>query len=146
MSFVVSNCTHSRAAKINEQADFGLMTHILLLTENDTRMLGFRRILTILRSAFFPCPLAKTTRPSVSTRSPPMLLYRQPNSYSSAQVDDIVRLFYAHQLCHAMRMNGINVTIGVEDQFAAVFVSLPFGYHLYVNASFNCASDEHAPE
>jgi hypothetical protein len=29
MSFVVSNCAHSRVPKINEQADFGLMTHIL---------------------------------------------------------------------------------------------------------------------
>jgi hypothetical protein len=60
MSFVVSNCAHSRVPKINEQEDFGLMTHILLFKENDPRRLGFRRILTILPSAFFR---ARSRRP-----------------------------------------------------------------------------------
>src|SRR5438128_3903037 len=34
-----------------------------------------------------------------------------------------------HQLRHALRMNAVDVAVGVENQFAPVFVPLPFCDH-----------------
>ena len=45
-----------------------------------------------------------------------------------------------------MRMRAVNVAVGVENGLAAVFVTLPFGNHLHINAALDGASDEHPPE
>ena len=45
-----------------------------------------------------------------------------------------------------MRMCAIDVAVGVENEFAAVFVALPFSDDLYIDAALDRASDEHSPE
>lgn len=43
-------------------------------------------------------------------------------------------------------MRAVNVTVGVQNEFAAVFVALPFSDHLHINATLDCARDEHSPK
>jgi hypothetical protein len=38
------------------------------------------------------------------------------------------------------------MAVGLQDQLAAVLVSLPFGDHLHVDALFDCASDKHSAQ
>ena len=45
-----------------------------------------------------------------------------------------------------MRMRAINVAVGVENEFPAVFVALPFSDDLHINAALDCAGDEHPPK
>lgn len=44
------------------------------------------------------------------------------------------------------RVNRINVRVGVQNQFAAVFMPLPLGDHFDVNSTLDCAGDEHATQ
>src|SRR5207247_1255988 len=59
---------------------------------------------------------------------------------------NICRLRVCHQLRHAMRMCPINMTVRIENQFAAVTMALPFGDDFHVYAPLNRASDEHSAE
>ena len=43
-------------------------------------------------------------------------------------------------------MGAVHVAIGVENEFAAVLVSLPFGDHLHINGALDGARDKHPPE
>jgi hypothetical protein len=60
--------------------------------------------------------------------------------------DDLSRQSVRHELRHSMRLRAINVAVSVENEFPAVFVALPFGNDLYIDAAFDCASDEHPPK
>lgn len=43
-------------------------------------------------------------------------------------------------------MRPINMAVSVEDQFAAVFVPLPFSNHLHIQAALDRARDEQATQ
>jgi hypothetical protein len=43
-------------------------------------------------------------------------------------------------------MSAVHMAVRVENEFAAVFMSLPFGDHLHVHTALDCASDEHSTE
>src|SRR5436190_22241699 len=56
----------------------------------------------------------------------------------------IVRfLLRRHQLRHTLRMNPVHMDVCIENQFAAVAMTLPFGDYFYVHATLDCARDEH---
>ena len=58
----------------------------------------------------------------------------------------VLRFAVAHQLRHAVTVNRVYVRVRLQNQFAAVPVSLPLGDHLHVHAFLDGASDEHAAE
>ena len=64
----------------------------------------------------------------------------------SVQLDDVVGLLGGHQLRHALAVNRVHVTVGVQDQFAAIFMTLPLRYYFHVHASLNCSRDEHSSQ
>ena len=51
-------------------------------------------------------------------------------------------ILVGHQLRHPLRMARLTWRVSVEDQFPAVFVSLPFGNHLHIDAFLDRARDE----
>src|SRR2546430_12513805 len=67
----------------------------------------------------------------------------QPSRHPAFHRNHIVRLAVGHQCRHALRMNGINMTVGIENQFPAVAMALPLRDYFDINAKLNRAHDEH---
>jgi hypothetical protein len=56
-------------------------------------------------------------------------------SRSRLHPNNVIRLLSRHQRSHAFAVRSANVRVGVQDQLAAVPVTLPFCDHLHVDAA-----------
>jgi hypothetical protein len=53
-------------------------------------------------------------------------------------------LLVRHEQRHSFRVSWIDMTVSVQDQFAAITMSLPQRNYFYIDASFDRSRDEHS--